>query len=127
MVDYSIRTTVGGVRVAPKREAEALAEIKGWAAAVAGGVVGLKLRRAKTLDDAFAALGFTVDRDEEGRLVGLDYEGRGDDLFEGLPQLFAGIARFVIAGSELELKGEEGERYSFRFNGRRCRYEVLND
>jgi hypothetical protein len=32
--------------VAPKREADALAEIKRWGAAVASGVVGLKLRRA---------------------------------------------------------------------------------
>ena len=106
-------------------EADALAEIKGWGAAVASGVVGLKLRRAQTLDDAFAALGFTVDREEDGRLVGLDYEGPMEGLFDELPQMFAGIARFVIAGSELEFKGEEGERYCFRFDGRRCRHEVI--
>lgn len=124
-MSYSIWTTVGDVRVASKREADALAEIKGWGAAVAGGVVGLKLRRAQTLDDAFAALGFTVDREEGGRFVGLDYEGQRDKLFDDLPQLFAGIARFVIMGSELEFKGEEGERYCFRFDGRRCRHEFI--
>lgn len=122
---YSIWTVVGEMRLAPEHEADALAEIKRWAAVVTGGAVGLKLRRAPTLDDAFGALGFSIDRDEDGMIVGLDYAGRLGPFFEELPQLFAGIARFVSAGSELELKGEEGERYCFRFDGRRCRHEVL--
>ncbi len=98
---YSIWTVVGEMRLVSEHEADALAEIKRWAVVVTGGAVRLKLRRALTLDDAL------------------------DPLFDELPQLFAGIARFVSAGSELELKGEEGERYCYRFDGRRCRHEVL--
>ena len=87
----------------------------------------LVMLRAKTVESAFAVLGFQVGRDARGAINGIDYaEGKIGEGFLDLDQLMRGIAPVVKKGSWMTMWCEEGGPWRWEFDGRRCRRVELD-
>lgn len=69
------------------------------------------------LNDMMKAWRWMPEFDEDGNIIRLEFTGEkyGDDDI-----LFEAIAPYVEAGSFIEMLGEEGERWKWKFNGEKC-------
>jgi len=72
---------------------------------------------ATTLEAALEAWRWHPELDEKGDIVDLQFEGEksGDDEI-----LFGAIAPFVKEGSYIQMMGEDGHRWRWKFNGKAC-------
>jgi hypothetical protein len=70
-------------------------------------------KKAKTLAEALEAWRWDAEMDEDYNIIGIDFGGEklGDDEI-----LFRAIAPFVESGSYLELQGEDGCLWRWRFD-----------
>jgi hypothetical protein len=70
-------------------------------------------KKAKTLEEALDAWRWGLERDSEGNIFVLSFEGEklGDD-----PILLSAIAPYVEDGGELEMQGEDGDRWKWVFH-----------
>lgn len=81
-----------------------------------------KLRAARTLEEFLEEFRWPAKVDEDGNITGLSFEGEklGDDEV-----LWANLAGYVDDGSYIEMLGEDGERWRWRFeNGSVRRQEA---
>lgn len=69
--------------------------------------------KCTTVHDILRELGFDIDEDDDGNIVGLSYSSKiGDE------KLFLdAIAGLVRAGSYIDWQGEEGEHFRYEFDG----------
>ena len=68
----------------------------------------------KTIIEVFETWGWQVEVDGQGNIVSLQFNGVPGDLMI----LFRAIAPFVEPGSFIQLMGEKGEMFEWRFDGR---------
>jgi len=73
--------------------------------------------KAETLAEAFSAWRWEIEENEKGDVVAILFQGEklGDD---GV--LFEAVAPFVVAGSYIEMHGEEGCLWRWCFDGEEC-------
>ncbi len=67
-----------------------------------------------------AAWLWNIELDEEGNVVGIQFEAEkiGDE-----DALFGAIAPFVKAGSYIDMHGEDGARWRWAFDGTKCEHK----
>jgi len=72
---------------------------------------------ARTLEEALLAWRWEPELDDKGNVFVLNFVGEklGDD-----PLLFDALAPYVENGGELEMQGEDGCHWLWRFMGKKC-------
>ena len=119
---YEISCRSSDVRIARKHEKDAMAAIIAAARKKAFADFGLgagdvvAMMRAKSLDTLLEKFFYVhVSRDEDDRIEGLDFEsGSYGDTIEILLNI---LAPFVRKGSWMEIRGEDGATWHYRFDG----------
>jgi hypothetical protein len=76
---------------------------------------------ATTLAAALAACDWDVERDADGKIDRLFYEGKLLTNFADVERLFQVLAPFVRTGSFLIVEGEDGDAWRFTFSKGRLR------
>ncbi len=111
-------------RMLPAAEPVALRCVQAWDRKTLDEPLGA-VQRARTLEDALAAVGFVLSRDRRGQVDGVAFvEDSVARKFGELGTLWARLAPFIQAGSFIELDvrspGEGLERHRWEFDGRAC-------
>lgn len=71
--------------------------------------------KCKTLEEVLDMVGFSIDKDDDGNIVGLHYDSK-----TGCQETFlSALAPYVRGGSYINWQGEEGELWRNEFSGGR--------
>ena len=84
-----------------------------------------RIERAKTLGRALLECYWDVERDDEGRIERVFYEGNLLTDFDDLERFFGVLAPFVRSGSYVVIDGEDG--LCFRYVFRKGKLRVMDE
>lgn len=107
--------------IAAEHKDDALAAVKAATTPGYAWVDTEGVQSARTLEEALRAWRWMGTSEDSGDISGIEFKGEkaGDDEI-----LWSAIAPYVTSGSFIEMVGEEGERWRWKFDDGECR-EVI--